>query len=114
MTDIKEVSDLTIERDDYFPDGKRKLIDDVKEVFDELARVNCSQAKAYTNTYLEDDVVDLLESYEEEIAPLADDNPIKIECLRIMAYIGIEVAKPVKKNEDEADSFDNDGLDGLR
>ena len=87
---------------------KNKFKDDVKDVYDTLAMVNCSQAKWYTDAFLEDDVKDLLQSYQEEIAPLADDNPIKIECLNIMAYIGIEIAKPAKPDEEEQQLEDLD------
>ena len=82
------------------PDEKKNTFkDDIKDVYDTLALVNCSQAKWYTDAYLEDDVKELLKSYQEEIAPLADDNPIKIECLTILAYLGIEIAKPEKDKE---------------
>ena len=83
---------------------KNTFKDDMKDIYNELALVNCSQAKWYTDAYLEDDVKDLLQSYEEEIAPLPNDDPVKIECLTIMAYLGIEIAKPEKDDEEPDDS----------
>ena len=80
---------------------KNTFKNDIKDVYDTLALVNCSQAKWYTDAYLEDDVKDLLKSYQEEIAPLPKDNPVKIECLTILAYLGIEIAKPEKPEKDE-------------
>ena len=89
---------------------KRTLADDVKEVYDSLALVNHTQAKWYTDAYLEDDVKDLLQSYKEEIEPLPDDSPVKLECLRIMAYIGIEVAKPPKPEEQQLEELEEEEL----
>lgn len=83
---------------------KNTFANDIKDVYDTLALVNCSQAKWYTDAYLEDDVKDLLESYQEEIAPLPKDDPVKIECLTILAYLGIEIAKPEKDKDEPDDS----------
>jgi hypothetical protein len=80
---------------------KHKFEDDIKDVYDTLALVNCSKAKWYTDAYLEDDVKDLLQSYEKEVAPLPDDDPVKIEMLHILAYLGIEIAKTAKPEKDE-------------
>jgi hypothetical protein len=98
------MSTLVVEREisnsDEKKECKHRLVDDISEVYDDLALVNHSQAKWYTDAYLEDDVKDLLKSYEEEISHLPDDNPVKIECLNIMAYIGIEIAKPKTDHEE--------------
>lgn len=100
------LKEFTLEKPD---EKKHKFEDDIKDVYDTLALVNCSKAKWYTDAYLEDDVKDLLQSYEKEVAPLPDDDPVKIEMLHIMAYLGIEIAKPEKDDEPDDDELVAEG-----
>ena len=65
------------------------LLNELKEIKDSFKNVPQKILKEIVKTKLQDDVNDLLEFYDKEIAQMPRTDPVKLEILNIMLYLGI-------------------------